>query len=105
MPLLGHARHPTAGPAELAAAFARLRKTGLDRLAQVGEGDLTRTARHAELGSVTPAQLFHNRAAHDLMHTVQAERALMQSFVEGSGPWRPSFADHDVQAITRARLR
>jgi hypothetical protein len=35
-------------------------------------------------------------AAHDLMHTVQAERAMMQSFILGSGTWRPFFLDHDV---------
>jgi len=35
-------------------------------------------------------------AAHDLMHTVQAERALMQPFLAKSGPWRPYFADHDI---------
>ena len=32
------------------------------------------------------------------MHTVQAERALMQPFVAGSGKWRAYFADHDVEA-------
>ena len=37
-------------------------------------------------------------AAHDLMHTVQAERALMQPFVAGSGKWRGYFADHDAEA-------
>ena len=35
---------------------------------------------------------------HDLMHVVQAERAVMPAFVPGSGPWRPFFADHDVAA-------
>jgi hypothetical protein len=37
-------------------------------------------------------------AAHDLNHTVQAERALMQPFIAGSGPWRTAgvFADHDL---------
>jgi len=32
-----------------------------------------------------------NGSAHDLMHTVQAERAMMQPFIAGSGPWRPYF--------------
>jgi hypothetical protein len=32
------------------------------------------------------------------MHTVQAERALMQPFVHGTGPWRPYFHDHDLEA-------
>jgi len=55
---------------------------------------LPRTARHQELGPVTLEQLLHEWAAHDLMHTVQAERALMRPFIEGCGPWRPYFADH-----------
>jgi hypothetical protein len=29
-----------------------------------------------------------------LEHTVQAERALMQPFIEGCGPWRMYFLDH-----------
>src|SRR5260221_14319361 len=45
---------------------------------------------------VVRGPLVHEWAAHDLMHTVQAERALMQPFVVGSGPWRSYFADHDV---------
>jgi hypothetical protein len=32
--------------------------------------------------------------SHDLNHTVQAERALIQPFVGGSGPWQAYFADH-----------
>ncbi len=32
-----------------------------------------------------------------LMHTVQAERALMQPFMPGCGPWRPFFRDHEVR--------
>ena len=55
---------------------------------------MARTARHAELGPVTLAQLLHEWAAHDLMHTVQAERALMQPFLAGVGPWRGYFTDH-----------
>ncbi len=34
--------------------------------------------------------------AEDLDHTIQAERALMQPFIEASGPWRRSHADHDA---------
>lgn len=37
-------------------------------------------------------------AAHDLQHVVQAEEALMQAFIPGTGPWRYEFADHDVEA-------
>jgi hypothetical protein len=35
-------------------------------------------------------------AAHDLNHTVQAERALMQPFMRGCGPWRHFFRAHEA---------
>jgi predicted aconitase len=83
-------------PAQLAAAFARYRAGSLALLEQVTPADLARTARHSELGEVTLGQMLHEWAGHDLMHTVQAERSLMQPFIAGSGPWRAYFRDHDV---------
>jgi hypothetical protein len=85
-------------PAELAATFAQHRAENLALLAGVTPADLDRTAQHSELGLVTLGQLLNEWAAHDLMHTVQAERALMQPFVHGTGPWRPYFHDHDLEA-------
>lgn len=85
-------------PNQLAADFARYRAQSLVLFEQLTSSDLARTAIHSELGPVTLGQLLHEWAAHDLMHTVQAERALMQPFVAGSGPWRSYFADHDVGA-------
>ena len=61
---------------------------------KLAESDLDRTARHSELGVVTLRELLNEWAGHDLMHTVQAERALMQPFIEGCGPWRSYFTDH-----------
>lgn len=84
--------HATA--AQLAAEFARLREASLKLLASVTPADLKRQARHAELGIVSLEELLHEWAAHDLMHTVQAERALMQPFIRGCGPWTSYFADH-----------
>jgi hypothetical protein len=81
-------------PADLAAEFARRRAGSLAALALVTPDDLGRRVRHQELGPVTLGEMLHEWAAHDLNHTVQAERALMQPFIDGSGPWRPSFADH-----------
>jgi len=69
---------------------------GLALLAQVQLADLNREVTHGEYGPVQLAELLHEWAAHDLVHTVQAEQALMQPFVAGSGPWRSSFAAHDV---------
>ncbi|MEJ2265281.1 MAG: DinB family protein [Anaerolineales bacterium] len=86
--------HP---PAELAREFARLRSKSLKLLEQVKSTDLDRSARHQELGIVTLGQMVHEWAAHDLMHTVQAERALMQPFIDGSGPWQSYFSDHWVR--------
>jgi hypothetical protein len=79
---------------ELAAEFARLRAASLTELASVTEADLERTARHSALGEVTLGQMVHEWAAHDLMHTVQGERAMMQPFIEACGPWREFFTDH-----------
>ena len=83
-------------PADAAAEFERLRAESLALLAGVTAADLARAAEHSELGRVTLGELLHEWAAHDLMHTVQAERALMQPFIPGSGPWRGYFRDHDV---------
>jgi len=87
-------------PAQLAAEFAQLRKSGLAMLSRVTPGDLSRQARHSELGLVTLSELLHEWAGHDLMHTMQAERALLQPFIHGCGPWQPYFAEHVVKPRT-----
>ena len=79
---------------ELSAEFAMLRADSLRLFDSLAPGDLSRQAVHQELGPVTLSQLLHEWAGHDLMHTVQAERALMQPFIEGCGPWQVSFSDH-----------
>lgn len=84
-------------PMALAIEFARLRQENLALLEQVKPADLERRARHAELGMVTLAQLLNEWATHDLNHTVQAERALMQPFLQGCGPWQMYFTDHLIQ--------
>jgi hypothetical protein len=85
-------------PAELAAAFARARAESLALLEQVTDQDLTRTARHSTLGLMSLEEVLHGWVAHDLNHTIQAERALMQPFIAGSGALRFRFKDHDVGA-------
>ena len=85
-------------PEQLAASFAHYRQESLALLKQVKDADLGRTVQHPKLGTVTLAEMLHTWAAHDLMHTVQAERALMQPFMLGSGPWRPFFRDHEISA-------
>ena len=79
---------------QLAEAFAEARAAGLAVLAEVREQDLARTARHSTLGIMTLSETLHAWAAHDLKHTVQAERALMQPFIAGSGALAFRFADH-----------
>jgi hypothetical protein len=81
-------------PAALAAEFAALRAESLVLFDQLAGSDLPRQARHQELGPVSLSELLHEWAGHDLMHTVQAERALMQPFIQGCGPWHPYFRDH-----------
>ncbi len=81
--------------------LAALRAASLDELGRLREADLDRGANHAELGRVTMRELLNEWAAHDTMHLVQAERALMQPFIPGSGPWRSYFVDHDVEVTRR----
>jgi hypothetical protein len=83
-------------PRDLAAEYAERRAESLAALTTIAAADLGRTARHSELGEVTLGQLLNEWAAHDLMHTVQAERALLQPFIPATGPWRSYFRDHDV---------
>jgi hypothetical protein len=77
--------------------FKRMRKDSLASLATLTPDDLKRRARHAELGMVSLGEMVHEWAAHDLNHTVQAERATMQPFILGSGPWQVYFQDHLVK--------
>jgi hypothetical protein len=85
-------------PRALAERHAALRRESLALLATVTQEDLDRTSRHQELGQVSLRELLNEWASHDLMHIVQAERAVMQPFIPGSGPWRHYFVDHDVEA-------
>ncbi len=92
----GEERGVNIPPIESAREFARLRAESLALLSKVGEGDLNRSARHQELGMVTLGEMIHEWAGHDLMHTVQGERAVLQPFIDGCGPWKPYFSDHVV---------
>ena len=93
----GEIRHRLNWPAE----FGRLRAESLTLLSKVGEGDLNRTARHQELGMVTLGEMIHQWAGHDLVHTVQGERAIMQQYIDGCGPWKRYFSDHAVPPSTQ----
>jgi hypothetical protein len=84
-------------PLALAEQFARMRVESLRMLEQLSPADLERAARHAELGMVTLNEMVHNWAGHDLNHTVQAERALMQPFIRGCGPWQKFYTDHLIK--------
>ncbi len=81
-------------PLALAEEFASLRRETLRALEKLAPADLERRARHAELGMVSLREMLHNWAGHDLNHTVQAERALMQPFIRGCGPWKIYYTDH-----------
>jgi hypothetical protein len=81
-------------PFELATEFERLRAESLELVADISSADLDKRARHQELGMVSLSELLHEWAAHDLNHTIQAEQAIMQPFIDGCGPWQPYFADH-----------
>ncbi len=87
---------PSQPLSQAAAEFARLRLRSLKLFNQITPDDFQRQVQHEELGPVRLIEMLNEWAAHDLMHTVQAERALMQPFIQESGPWQVYFMDHVV---------
>jgi len=84
---------------ELVADFVALRRQHEESISALTPEDMDRFSFHPEYGvDITLRILLDLWAAHDLQHTVQAEEAMMQAFIPGTGPWRPEFADHDVEA-------
>jgi DinB family protein len=88
---------PERSPHDNVRALAELRRESARLIDALAPADLARVANHPEYGVVTLSMLLNLWTAHDLQHTVQAEEALMQVFIEGTGPWRREFADHDVE--------
>jgi hypothetical protein len=84
-------------PREVAGALAAERGENLAVLRDLTPADLERSGRHPEYGMVALRVVLNTWAAHDLQHTVQAEEALMQAFIPGTGPFRFRFADHEVR--------
>ncbi len=97
-PLQPHPDLDVLSPEQLVASFVRYREESLPLLKQVRDDDLARTVQHPKLGTVNLKQLLHAWAAHDLNHTLQAERALIQPFMLGCGPWRVFYRDHEIAA-------
>jgi uncharacterized damage-inducible protein DinB len=85
-------------PRELVTAFAAERQPNEALLAKLAAADLERSSHHPEYGTITLGGLISLWAAHDLQHTVQAEKALMQAFIPHTGAWRWEFVDEDVEA-------
>lgn len=84
-------RRPSAPPlAEMVAAFAEARAANLRILDTVTDWRLAAVHKHA--GPISLAEQVNLWAAHDLEHTQQAERALMQPLIAGCGPFAPAFA-------------
>lgn len=82
------------GSLDLAREFDRLRAESVKMLSHLISADLSRSAKHRELGTVSLEEMLNEWAGHDLMHTVQGERAILQVFIAGCGPWKKYFSDH-----------
>jgi uncharacterized damage-inducible protein DinB len=87
---------PERGPVGVAAALAAAREEHLAVLSGLTPADLDREARHPQYGMLPLRVVLSTWAAHDLQHTVQAEEALMQAFLPGTGPFRFRFAAHEA---------
>jgi uncharacterized damage-inducible protein DinB len=67
---------------EILDAFVSLRRQTVQELDVLTSDDLNRSSFHPEYGvNITLGQLLSHWAAHDLLHIVQAEEALMQAFI------------------------
>lgn len=73
--------------------LASLRNGTLALIATLTPYDLDREAVHSAYGRLTLAQMLHYYPAHDLTHLVQIERALIQPFLPGVGPWAGNIED------------
>jgi hypothetical protein len=87
---------PERTPREAAMTLAADRDENLAILRDLTPADLGRSGRHPDYGMVELRVLLNTWTAHDLQHTVQAEEALMQAFLPGTGPFRFRFAAHEV---------
>jgi hypothetical protein len=88
---------PERTPREVAMSLAAERDGNLAVLRDLTPADLERSSRHPEYGMVALRVVLNTWAAHDLQHTVQAEEALMQAFIPGTGPFRFRFEDDEVR--------
>lgn len=79
--------------ARIVADFAGLRAETMVLIAGLTPVDLGRTASHSAYGLVSLGQMLHYYPAHDLTHLIQIERAIMQPFLPGTGPWGAGVAD------------
>jgi len=93
-----HAAHPIADGPTLVREFEEERARTLLVLDRITDADLERTGHHDKLGELSLRAHLSEWAGHDLMHMVQAERAIMQPFILQSGVMRGFFRDHDVEA-------
>lgn len=81
----------------LAAEFAALRAENLQLFDRLSEADLERTAVHPTHGPVRLRQFLCQWATHDLVHTMQAEKAILQPFLHGLGAWMVNFREHLIE--------
>src|SRR5258705_9585802 len=88
---------PERSPRDNVHALAELRRENARLIHALAPVDLARLANHPADRAVNLGKLPNLVTAHDLQHTVQAEEAIMQVFIPGTGPWRWEFTDHDVE--------
>ena len=78
--------------------FAELRAANLVRLDELhlGNVDLVRIGRHADLGPVTLEQLLATWTVHDLNHEAQIVKTLAKRYRDAVGPWRANLGVVDL---------
>jgi len=90
----GSKLEPGVSPGVLVNRLVQIRAGSLLMLEDLVPAELEKKVLHAELGPVLLREMVNEWAAHDLAHIIQAEEAMMQSFIAGCGPWQQFFTRH-----------
>jgi hypothetical protein len=76
---------------ELLEQFERARRGNLTWLRRLSAGELARSGRHAQVGTITVANVLHHVAFHDLGHVRQLAAMLEPAYHEGRGRMRDAY--------------
>ncbi len=91
-------------PSDLGTEFEVLSLQSLDAVDGRAGNDLVNRVCHQVLGLVTLGEMLSVWVAQDLHHSIQAERALIQPYLQGCGPWIRYYENHLIQESSNLQI-